>query len=90
MVSCDFNYHVIHSIWMVWNGVCLIAYSNCKGLKIDTSESHRHICEVRFILKMTKQQRDEYLAGVEKARGAEARNRLWADAYQEYLKTIKK
>jgi hypothetical protein len=58
--------------------------------KMDASEQHRHLCEIRHILKMTKPQRDEYLAGVEKARGAEARNKLWADAYQEYLKEIKK
>jgi hypothetical protein len=58
--------------------------------KMDATEQYRHRCEVNHILKMTKQQRDEYLSGVEKARGVEARNKLWADAYQEYLKTIQK
>jgi hypothetical protein len=61
------------------------------ALKIDTSsESYRHECEVRHILKMDKQQRDEYLAGVEKKRGSAARNKLWADAYAEHLKIMKK
>jgi hypothetical protein len=41
------------------------------------TEAHRHACEVRYVLSMqSKDRRRDYLAGVEKARGKPAADRL--------------
>jgi hypothetical protein len=39
---------------------------------------------------MTKNEREEYLAGVEKQRGKAAREKLWSAAYERYLDERKK
>jgi hypothetical protein len=59
--------------------------------KIDkSSEAFRFQCEVNHVYKMTKAERDEYLAGVEKQRGKAAREKLWSAAYERYLDERKK
>jgi hypothetical protein len=49
------------------------------------TEAHRHACEVRYVLAMPdKNRRRAYLAGVEKARGKPAADRLRTDILNEW------
>jgi len=56
----------------------------------DTEEQHRHRCEVRQLLRW-RQERGlawvrDWLAGVERKRGAEAAQRLRADGSEQWLR----
>lgn len=48
------------------------------------SEEYRHYCEVQYVIKLKKVERDEYFRKIEERRGIDARNRLWGDAYAEW------
>lgn len=51
------------------------------------SEEYRNYCEVQMIIKMKKSQRDEYFEGIRNKRGEEVMKRLYAECYQEFIKT---
>lgn len=49
----------------------------------DSTEQHRHACEVRAVANMaTDEARTQYLAGVAKHRGSAAAQRLRADVWR--------
>lgn len=49
------------------------------------SEEYRHYCELQYVIKLKKVDRDEYFRKIEERRGVDARNKLWGDAYAEWI-----
>lgn len=42
-------------------------------------EAHRHACEVRYVARLSRDERRAYLEGVERKRGERPALRLWQD-----------
>ena len=49
---------------------------------MNTSEEYRHECELRYIIKLSLQERRKYLALVGQRRGINAQRKIEADLIQ--------
>lgn len=51
---------------------------------MNNSEKHRKECEARQVLKWSKEKRKEYYTGVQRERGAKAKDELIAEVNRQY------